>query len=189
MFSSLGLIKKTCLESKKPAYQWIGLPGLDAFIKRLNSCSDEKEIFLEASHKNKDKINHVSEKKTPETQSAANIKSDNSAFKSHDVPLINPEAIENVLCMLLDLYRKQMRPTQEREENNVPVTLLRKDSFEAPKIIKQSSSPVIGERTGMGFTPSIRKSVSIIVRLCFVSMTYLYFSKERTWRMKLNKEN
>lgn len=35
VFSSLGLIKKTQLMNKKPAFEWIGLSGLDKFITTL----------------------------------------------------------------------------------------------------------------------------------------------------------
>jgi transcription factor E2F7/8 len=54
VFSSLGLIKKTSLESKKPAFQWIGLSGLDKFIERLHASHDEREIFQERSCRKSD---------------------------------------------------------------------------------------------------------------------------------------
>ena len=41
VFSVLGLIKKISLESKKPAYQWVGLQGLDAFIAELHASQCE----------------------------------------------------------------------------------------------------------------------------------------------------
>ncbi len=43
VFSSLGLIKKTQLPNKKPAFEWIGLSGLDNFIANLRHQAQEAE--------------------------------------------------------------------------------------------------------------------------------------------------
>lgn len=45
VFMSLGLIKKTLTEGRKPAFTWIGVTGLEQFMRRLNASDNEKEIF------------------------------------------------------------------------------------------------------------------------------------------------
>lgn len=80
----MGLIKKTLTENKKPAFTWIGISGLNQFIKRLNSSEDEKEIFVSKPSKKSllKSINNQKEslRKTP---TGTTIKSADSAFKSH----------------------------------------------------------------------------------------------------------
>lgn len=41
VFKSLGLIKKTLTDHKKPAFSWLGTPGLDEFVES-NRVSEEK---------------------------------------------------------------------------------------------------------------------------------------------------
>lgn len=47
----MGLIKKTYLEqSRKPAFEWVGMAGLDGFLERLDKYDDESQIFEETPH-------------------------------------------------------------------------------------------------------------------------------------------
>lgn len=163
VFSSLGLIKKTCLESKKPAYEWVGLQGLNAFINRLNSCSDEREIFLESSSKHKEKISPVTETKNLDKQNS--FQSDNSAFKSCELNLITPETIKGLLGLLANLSRDPAQLRMMMGKENSTGMFMRPSLFDTPALMKQASSPARFESNGFSFhTPTIRKSVSIIQR-------------------------
>ena len=51
VFKSLGLIKKTLLLNKKPAFHWLGIPGLDEFVS-LNK--DSSKIPIEFISKSMD---------------------------------------------------------------------------------------------------------------------------------------
>jgi len=171
VFSSLGLIKKTCLESKKPAYEWVGLQGLDAFIERLNTSSDEKEIFQEFTSKNKDKASPVQEKRQIEKISSPIQQSSNNnsnVFPTRvEAPVLNQDTIENLLCMLLTLYKNNQQPQIPKfcEEDSLSNLLFRQTPYETSKLFRQTSSPGTMDKSGMGLiTPSIRKSVSIIQR-------------------------
>jgi len=173
VFSSLGLIKKTCLESKKPAYEYIGLPGLDAFIKRLNNCSDEKEIFLEGSQKIKEKnvnLVHTEKKVVVEKHPLPPVQPVNRATKPFENPALNSDTMENLLSTLINLYKGQPLFKSSFEKENLSA-VIRPAPYEIPKLLRQTSSPAPIDKSGFGFaTPSIRRSVSIIVN--FFSLTY-----------------
>lgn len=50
MFKSLGLIKKTLLDNKKPAFNWVGLSGLDEFFhanRNIQQNIEEKSENIE----------------------------------------------------------------------------------------------------------------------------------------------
>jgi len=158
VFSSLGLIKKTCLESKKPAYTWIGLSGLDLFIERLNSCTDEKEIFIEpAADKPKEQPRFMTEKKVYEKQ-YIQMHATKTAPKldQNFQPIINNDTLENLLCTLLNLYKMQQPGTASQEEL-ISALQSKTALFQTPKATKQISSPV-------QITPSIKSSVPILQR-------------------------
>jgi len=178
VFSSLGLIKKTCLESKKPAYTWIGLSGLDSFIERLNSCTDEKDIFVEpSSTKNKEQPRPVYDKKVfvGEPSSVQPPKALPKLESSQ--PIISNDTLETLLCTLLNLYKMQQPPSSSQED--IITALQQKSSmFQTPKLAKQISSPHAGfERSGMGLvTPNIRRSVSILVNFYPLILLFIFIS-------------
>jgi len=165
VFSSLGLIKKTCLESKKPAYEYIGLPGLDAFIKRLNNSSDEKEIFLEASQRMKERThtNILQEKKNTEKAPLPPAQQTvNRATKPFENQGFGSDTMENLLNTLITLYKGQPLFKSFEKENLSAV--IRPAPYEIPKLLRQTSSPAPVDKFSFGFAPpSIRRSVSIIV--------------------------
>jgi len=155
------------LESKKPAFQWIGLIGLDKFIDRLHASCDEKEIFLEKTSR-KAEEKELSEKPKLSRQSSLNIHSEHSAFKPRDGPAAQPHAmLENLLYLLLDFCKKGMIPNMENKEAGFK-PLSQDSSF--LQISKNKSSPASIEDMGRSFvTPNIRKSVSIIVNIQIIN--------------------
>ncbi len=44
----MGLIKKICLDSKKPAFQWIGNSGLDELIRELRTSARRQEAICDS---------------------------------------------------------------------------------------------------------------------------------------------
>ena len=48
MLQSIGLIQKTSYpQSKKPAFQWVGIDGVKSFVQELKSISIPKHEFSE----------------------------------------------------------------------------------------------------------------------------------------------
>lgn len=158
VFSSLGLIQKTCLDTKKPAYEWIGVAGLEAFMKRLTNFSDEKKIFLEATSKKKERLSSaIFEKKTTEKQLPSENKPIQSVPKSCESLFGNTNAVDNLLCALLDLYKKPVQKMEEKTQSNFTLN----NSFAGFRPVVNLRNPL--EASNRLITPCIRKSVSIIV--------------------------
>jgi len=83
-----------------------------------------------------------------------------------EAPVLNQDTIENLLCMLLTLYKNNQQPQIPKfcEEDSLSNLLFRQTPYETSKLFRQTSSPGTMDKSGMGLiTPSIRKSVSIIV--------------------------
>ena len=54
VFKSIGLIKKTMLYTKKPAFQWIGKEGIDAFAERVKldiQMKNKRDTIINNSEK------------------------------------------------------------------------------------------------------------------------------------------
>jgi len=140
---------------------------LDSFIHRLNTSSDEKEIFQEISSKNKDKVSPIQQEKKIIEKPASPVQQTtaNNIFKSLELPLMNPDTIENLLGLLITLYKTQQAAVEKiREDETLSNLLLRPSPYEVSKLFRQTSSPEGLDRSSLGLvTPSIRKSVSIIV--------------------------
>lgn len=169
VFSSLGLIQKTCLDTKKPAYEWIGVAGLDAFMKRLTNFSDEKKIFLEAASKKKERLSStIFEKKTTEKQLPSENKVVQSTPKPSEAFFANTNAVDNLLCALLDLYKK---PVPEKTQPTFSLN----NGFTGFRPVISLRNPLEASM----ITPCIRKSVSIIVNLLSQSFTNLFLAKSQ----------
>lgn len=111
VFSSLGLIKKICLDSKKPAFKWIGNQGLDEFIRKLNSSAGKQSASTEKTPKKKMvKSVSVSSAETAEKSPQSNIASKNSAFKNHNDQPVKQNVMNNFVNVLLDLCKKEIQP-------------------------------------------------------------------------------
>lgn len=54
VFKSLGLIRKTLMPNKKPAFTWLGTPGLDEFVESNKQMSPQISKTSENEIKNKD---------------------------------------------------------------------------------------------------------------------------------------
>eukprot|EP01017_Pseudomicrothorax_dubius_P013068 TRINITY_DN1562_c0_g3_i3.p1 TRINITY_DN1562_c0_g3~~TRINITY_DN1562_c0_g3_i3.p1 ORF type:complete len:416 (-),score=102.16 TRINITY_DN1562_c0_g3_i3:826-2073(-) len=94
VFSALGLIKKTSLESRKPAFRWVGASGLEAFIVRLNTARTEQELFPPRTSRKMAKLAAKQLQQTVNSVSAipcvvrqTSFKSNNSAFKVSEVSM------------------------------------------------------------------------------------------------------
>jgi hypothetical protein len=182
VFSALGLIKKTCLESKKPAFMWIGLEGLDNFISRLKGSIDEKEIFPMTERKGD---NDMLLETPPSSQQNSEIKekvirpmsiqSNNSAFKSRETITTSPPAEANkafeslFITMFMDFCKQQfVKHLSSGEKSNHSPEPTAPNTAEKSKLQRHASSPVssvaLSERS-MYTTPTVRKTVSIIQRL------------------------
>jgi hypothetical protein len=153
VFTALGLIKKTCLEdSRKPAFQWVGLAGLDRFIKRLHASQDEREIFEEKFSREVEPNFSSEEKATLKKSNSMNIHSERSAFKVRESPSPTNNGqhvmLENLLCLLMDLCKQELqKPAEQKPVSNIPKSAEKVNSFSEAKNF---------------VTPVIRKSVSII---------------------------
>jgi transcription factor E2F7/8 len=156
VFTALGLIKKTCLEdSRKPAFQWIGLAGLERFIKRLHASQDEREIFEEKFSREVEPIFNSDEKCKLKKSNSMSIQSEQSAFKVRESP--SPShgqqvMLENLLCLLMDLCKQELQmtekaPVEQKTANNQFKSAEKVNSFSDARNF---------------VTPVIRKSVSII---------------------------
>lgn len=172
------MIKKTALESRKPAFTWVGANGLDQFIRRLNSCSDEREIFAEKlPKKSLLKCLEKEKQKTEVAEKPLQIKSENSAFKPADTQSTpnsatagkNPQSV--LFDMFLEFFKQHIEGTQRKvpQTDSKPLTELK-----SVKLSKLSSSPAALMGKENMVTPSIKKSVSIIVNNfpCTFSLTF-----------------
>ena len=105
----------------------------------------------------------IPEAKSPEKQGLSNTKSDKSSFTHAGAAIFNQNAMENLLSIMLGLY-KTNPSNKSNEEESLTNTLLRNSAFELPKLQRQTSSPGSFGMSNLGFVPTIRKSISIIVR-------------------------
>lgn len=181
---ALGLIKKTALESRKPAFSWVGTQGLDQFLIRLHSSSDEREIFAEKLPK-KSLIKSIEKEKqkTTKADKPVQIKSDNSAFKMPDVLATpntaedskNPQAV--LFDMFLEFVKQHIEGTQRKTPPPQQATIDSNNATELKtlKLTKVSSSPATLMGKENMRTPFLKKSVSIIVRLTFFCQFVLTF--------------
>ena len=119
----MGLIKKTSLESKKPAYQWIGLQGLDVFIAQLHSSQNDSELAQE----NKKRIfSDDLFKGEIKGSSSLQFSAQRNLFNDKNIPSENSEEeispnknankeqfMENFFIMLLQFYKLELRNQAE----------------------------------------------------------------------------
>jgi len=118
VFSSLGLIKKTCLDSKKPAFQWVGNRGLDELIESLNGSPGKPIVSTEKSTKknlvkNEAKVHKKEEKfcQTPVTSVSEN----NSALKA---PATKEDKLDNFMNMILELCQQAQASSKLPYQNS-----------------------------------------------------------------------
>jgi len=153
VFSALGLIKKTCLEeSRKPAFQWIGLHGLDRFIKRLHASQDEKEIFEEKVLLSRgSEMKQTAEKPKLKKQPSLNIQSEHSAFKMREMPSPSQNnMLENLLGLLLDICKRELQKGDGSQEKPKVKNLQEQNDSLRKKI---DFSPKTGENSKDYVTP------------------------------------
>jgi len=122
VFSSLGLIKKICLDSKKPAFQWVGTTGLDELIERLKSSpgkpSVSEKITSKKSEKDQVKVHQKEEKSfdmplIPE-------ESNTNSFKPSSAPMTKEDKFDQLMNMLLNLCQEAQANSKLPYQNSVP---------------------------------------------------------------------
>jgi len=106
VFSSLGLIKKINLDTKKPAFKWIGINGLDEFVQELNSgaCAVKKETTNVVQAKASKK--RSAGKESVDTQDTL-VKTEDESDLSNSPKSQNGDLLNNIFNALMTFSQQQ----------------------------------------------------------------------------------
>ena len=165
------------MESKKPAFIWIGLEGLDNFIHRLKASIDEKDIFQDRIIKKDELIIESSQESKEKCFKPVKIQSNNSAFKSRENNFTStnePKMIESLFfSMFMDFCKQQftmhsnnLNLNGSNEKKNMTSQPSHND-ISTPKLSRHISTPPCSTDSNDFSTPHIRKTISIIVIYSF----------------------
>ena len=130
VFSSLGLIKKINLDTKKPAFKWIGNEGLDEFVKELNNMDAnnvnvKKEAAASAQEKSSSKKKSASGKKTAASASASEVQVKTEEYEANGNGLLN-----NILNVLMSYSQPQPQYFDQFTRTPVPILVRIYESFQ-----------------------------------------------------------
>eukprot|EP01017_Pseudomicrothorax_dubius_P020717 TRINITY_DN2249_c0_g2_i1.p1 TRINITY_DN2249_c0_g2~~TRINITY_DN2249_c0_g2_i1.p1 ORF type:complete len:481 (+),score=96.56 TRINITY_DN2249_c0_g2_i1:189-1631(+) len=139
VFSALGLIRKTNGDAGKPAFCWVGAPGLEAFIARVKTCKTENELFPPKSGRRSGVKDLEGRAETsgrataPSEKIGSTIRSDNSAFRVSDGPRDLPpayqESFQKFMSFMFSQFCQQVLSKPPQSDAQVTPTHMREDDL------------------------------------------------------------